>query len=297
MQRTSRASSTALLIAASLVLQDERGIAASRIPATSIELSRQALHAAGWPWRQVGQGLRFSIVRAAFAGLERLALPGIQAHFLLRKQRIARWAEQAQGAGFRQILVLGAGFDGLAADLARRHADFRAFEWDHPSTQILKRDALIEANLDAKNLHLSAVDIARDDAHMALTNTSLDQDGPTLVIAEGLLMYLPLDRCQQLLDALMKWFHGPLRIAFSYMEHDKHGAPGFANAHPAVTRWLQRRGEPFLWACRYDIVVSALSNKHLRLLESDDGATAPTVPMPGWIACRGETLCLAEAIR
>ncbi|MEO5625917.1 MAG: class I SAM-dependent methyltransferase [Dokdonella sp.] len=297
MQRTSSASSTALLIAASLALQDERGLAAGRIPTTTIALARQALRATGWPWQQIGWAVRFAVVRAAFDYLERSTLPGIQSHYLLRKERLAVWAEQAYADGYRQLLVLGAGFDGLAADLAQRHADFNACEWDHPATQALKREALRATNFDTRNLGLHAVDIARDDVSVTLVNSALEPGTPTLIVAEGLLMYLPLERCRQLLDTLTQRFTGPLRIAFSYMEHRAHGLPGFANARPSVTRWLQRRGEPFLWACRYETLVRSLADRHLHLLEADDATTAPVSALPGWIACPGETLCLVQADR
>lgn len=297
MQSTSRASSTALLIAASLVLQDERGVALHWIPATTIALSRGALQSAGWPWRAVGKAVRFAAVRAGVERLERWALPGIQAHYLMRKQRISGWAEEALTLGYRQILVLGAGFDGLAADLAGRHPDLHAIEWDHPATQALKREALNKAGLARSSLRLHAMDLARADPVAALVNTELERNRPTLIVAEGLLMYLPLQRCRQLLGALTAWFHGPLRIAFSYMEHDSLGEPGFTNAHPSVKRWLQRRGEPFLWACRYDVLVPTLEHQRFRLLASNDGATAPAQPLPDWAACPGETLCLIEAMR
>jgi methyltransferase (TIGR00027 family) len=297
MQADARASSTALLIAASIVLQDEQGIAEGILPAETIRLSRHALHAAGWPWRQVGMAVRFRFVRAAFAALERHTLPGIQAHYLLRKKRMAVWAEQALSDGFRQILILGAGFDGLAPGLAQRDPGVLAIEWDHPATQAFKREALRSAQVEPENLRLQGIDIARDDAIAALAASGLRRDVPTLIVAEGLLMYLPRERCEQLLDSFRDWFAGTLRIAFSYMEPDAQGEPGFAHAKPSVSRWLQRRGEPFLWACARTSLIEKLMNEGMRVIDSDDACQVPEPPMPNWVACPGETLCLAEAVR
>jgi len=295
MQANARASSTALLIAASLVLQDEQGIAAGNVPADTLLLARHALRAGGWPWRQVGFAVRFRLIRAVFAALERRTLPGIQAHYLLRKKRIAGWVDRAIAEGFGQILVLGAGFDGLAASLAKRDSGILAIEWDHPATQAFKREALRRSRIEPGNLRLQSVDIARDDPVAALARSGLGPEVPTLIVAEGLLMYLPPERCEQLLGFVRSWFAGPLRIAFSYMEPDAQGNPGFLNAKPSIPRWLQRRGEPFLWGCRHADLVAKLAADGVRLLDSDDACRVPQPFGPGWVACPGETLCLVEA--
>jgi len=297
MQPDSRASSTALLIAASLVLLDEQGIATGNVPEDTLQLARHALRAGGWPWRQVGFAVRFRLIRALFEVLERRTLPGIQAHYLLRKKRIAGWADIAIAEGFAQILVLGAGFDGLAARLAKRNADILAIEWDHQATQAFKRQALRSARTEPRNLRLQSIDIARDDPVAALAKSGLGPEVPTLIVAEGLLMYLPRERCEQWLGFFRHWFAGPLRIAFSYMEADAQDNPGFAHASPSVSRWLQRRGEPFLWGCRHADLVAKLAADGVRLLDSDDACEVPQPLIPGWVACPGETLCLVEANR
>jgi O-methyltransferase involved in polyketide biosynthesis len=150
---------------------------------------------------------------------------------------------------------------------------------------------------DVENLHLQAVDIARNDATAALDLSGLRRDASTLIVAEGLLMYLPPERYEQLLGIFTHWFAGPLRVAFSYMEPDAQGNPGFARANPSVARWLQRRGEPFLWGCRHASLVERLANEGVRLIDSDDACRAPELSIQGWVACPGETLCLVEAVR
>ncbi len=87
-----------------------------------------------------------------------------------------------------QVVVLGAGYDDRA--LRFRTPGVRFFEVDHPATQDDKRRRLEEAGLDCSGLTLVAADFRVDDVAVVLERAGHRADLPTLVLAEGLLVYL-----------------------------------------------------------------------------------------------------------
>ena len=287
------ASSTARLIAACIVLQDERGIAERWLPVTTIALSRATLRSSGVPGRVLLAALGVSWIRKFFVAFERQLQPGMLAHFLLRKHCIANWAEQAITAGASQILILGAGMDGLGPELCQRHAGLQVVELDHPATQAVKRRAL-EQVAPGTRTRLLAIDLSGADLHRQIDATRLSREGPTLVVAEGLLMYLLPRNCLRLLEVIAGHFHGRLDVVFSVMENDSRGRPGFTRAHPLIDHWLSWRGEPFRWACDPARLAKVLERAGLRVQAMHRGDELPTAEFPDWSPCIGETLYFAS---
>jgi methyltransferase (TIGR00027 family) len=287
------ASATARLIAASLTCMRHAGIAAGRVPQESLALADAALGEPGACMRLLRMAIRLPTFRRLLAAVQAWALPGIQWHYLLRKQRLHEWAVQARAQGFEQVLILGAGFDGLGLSMAN-YASVSVVELDHPATQAGKRLALAQIGALPTNLHLHAMDLATGRLRDTLRSVELRRDVPTLVIAEGLLMYLPRRRCLKLAAELLAWFRGRVRLAFSVMQLDAQGHAGFAHASPAINRWLARRGEPFRWGCAAQALDAALNRLQLRELARHDPNTAPSPPAPGWSPCPGEDLRLVE---
>src|SRR5262249_11193638 len=71
-------------------------------------------------------------LRALVRGLERVVLPGILLHYALRKRFIEESARAFLARGDSQLVVLGAGFDTLAARIAEASPGVTCVELDHP---------------------------------------------------------------------------------------------------------------------------------------------------------------------
>ena len=187
--------------------------------------------AARWAWR-----------------CERLILPGIIVHFLARK----RWIEQQVLASLRdgceQVVVLGAGYDTLAARLhaAWPKADF--FELDHPATQRPKTQALSSAGQQAGgNLFFLPVDFDVELPRETLAGFPRFQASRrTCFVAEGLLMYFPVSRVTDLLRNLASTPSSTL--IFTFMEPAPDGRAAFRGNRGLINSWLRLRREPFAWA-------------------------------------------------
>jgi methyltransferase (TIGR00027 family) len=285
------ASSTARMIAACIVLQDEEGNAGQWLPPATIALSRATLASSGRLERLLLSLLRRPWMRRIGFLMERHLLPGVQAHFLLRKHRIAVWATRSIAAGTRQIIILGAGMDGLGLHLSQAHPDLLVVEVDHPATQALKRQ-ILEDVAPGYRLSLVAADLGAAIEFERLASTGLRIDQATFVIAEGLVMYLPPRACLRLLKQFSTQLHGKLDIAFSAMQSDAHGRVGFARPHALIDRWLRWRGEPFCWGTNALRIERSLQKRGLEVCGLERGDEPPSPPFPCWSPCTGENLYL-----
>ena len=103
--------------------------------------------------------------------------------------------------GFRQVVVVGAGYDMRCARFAGRLRDVRWLEVDQPAMMARKRRILDGAEGVPRVTRLAA-DVAREPLHVALARGGLDDTRPTCVVLEGILHYLPPARLPTLLDEL-----------------------------------------------------------------------------------------------
>lgn len=238
-----RPSSTALLIARSILLSANHPALHRLLPPGEAECIRALL-------RTAGRNRPFDFIAGQPWGarwlwrMERAVLPGIVAHYLARKRWLDRVVSQQLQAGVRQVVVLGAGFDTLAWRRHRASPAVKFFELDHPATQAPKRQALVERQ---SNLTFVATDLGRELPSAALQRTpQFDRLAPTLFLAEGLLMYFSGERVNTLLRDLGA--HPGAALAFSFMEPDQQSRAAFRGGRRWVDTWLRLVREPFGWA-------------------------------------------------
>ncbi|NOU29145.1 MAG: SAM-dependent methyltransferase [Polyangiaceae bacterium] len=256
---STRPSTTAALVASTLLLlRDDpafRGIvdeaARDRIEA-SVRTTIPAFGAAldRLPWLLVRQ--------LAFA-VERIISPGFIGHYALRKHAIRGHLRAATDSGFRQVVLLGAGFDMLASSLPDAAL---TFEVDLPATQAAKRAACAAP----PRTHFVTADLARESLLDALRGTgAFDRHAPTVFVAEGLLMYLAADRVAALLDDVSRASSGGTRVILSVLTPDARGRFRIHSQRRVVDlcmRWLE---EPFVWGIERGEIASLLSNHGFRL--------------------------------
>ena len=177
-------------------------------------------------------------------------LPGQFEAFAHRKAFCERQVRDGIGAGATQILVLGAGYDTMGWRLAPEFSGVNFFEIDHPATARLK-DRGIDAMGRRKNLCLIAEDLGkRELVDVLKTNNSWDQSARTVIVAEGLVMYLPPEAVRDLFCQCAVVSGVGSRIAFSYIPTGADGRPD-AGRWTGLMLWLQKVvGEPWTWSIR-----------------------------------------------
>jgi len=199
--------------------------------------------------------------------VEGFTLPGIQLHYALRKQKIEEWVRAALAHGAKNVQVTGAGFDTLALRLAEEFADALFLEVDHPDTQQAKRRALAGAAKLPPNLSFQALDLGSGTSAADPGSGFLNPRADTVVVAEGLLMYLSEPDVREFFARLRSQFPARLQVVFTFMTPDQTQRIRFHNSSHLVDQWLDFRGEPFTWGISRAEVGAYLADLGFDLIE------------------------------
>jgi methyltransferase (TIGR00027 family) len=117
--------------------------------------------------------------------------------------------------GTRQIVIVGAGYDGRPLRFAAPGTTY--FEVDHPATQADKRARLAALGGDAAHSAVFvAADLTTDDLSRALADAGHDAEVPSLFVVEGLLGYLPRPVVGALLATLRRRAGPGSRLAAAF---------------------------------------------------------------------------------
>lgn len=145
-----------------------------------------------------------------------LFIPGMTEHYLFRKRLIEDQLAKSLSAGTNQVIVLGAGLDTLALRMAKAYPNVRFYEIDLPDTQRAKKNALARiAYAVPPNCRFVEADLSRMTLESALTGIDgFDASAPTLVIIEGVLMYLTEPDVKALFLGMHNRFRGNLTVVF-----------------------------------------------------------------------------------
>jgi methyltransferase (TIGR00027 family) len=260
-------SRTALKIARFIVMLAAQPRLAGVLPVDAARTIEQILLASGVlrPAR-IAMMRRPGVIRFARV-MEALTGRGQILWFGVRKRFIADAVDAAIADGASQLLVVGAGFDPLAALVARRHPHVTCVELDAPATAEPKHRGLADAGLLQQNLHPISADLARQPL-AAVLPPSWRRDARTIVVAEGLLMYLDPAAVQQFFTALRQLTGPGSRVAFSSVDADERGDPRLLIPLDALARPLLRlAGEPLRWGIRPPALPAFLADLGLRLLD------------------------------
>ncbi|MGQ3888229.1 class I SAM-dependent methyltransferase [Legionella sp. CNM-1927-20] len=117
----------------------------------------------------------------------------------------------------KQIVILGSGFDTLAARKAKysEHFGVRFFEIDQPQILKSKEEIYAEKYIN-KNATYIGLDYVKDNLIEALKKNEIDFNKPTLILWEGNTFYLEKEEVIQILKNLARQF-SHLIITFDYM--------------------------------------------------------------------------------
>ncbi|MDM8540058.1 SAM-dependent methyltransferase [Desulfococcaceae bacterium HSG9] len=177
-------------------------------------------------------------------------LPGQFEAFAHRKAFCEHHVRDGIRDGAVQILVLGAGYDTMGWRLAPEFADVCFFEIDHPATARFKAEG-INAMGQRDNLCLIAEDLGKRSLADVLKADKLwDPSAQTVIVAEGLMMYLLPEAVRELFCQCNAISGSGSRIAFSYIPAGTDGRPD-AGRWTGLMLWLQEvSGEPWTSSIR-----------------------------------------------
>ena len=146
--------------------------------------------------------------------------------------------------GVRQIVILGAGYDGRALRFATPGVTW--FEVDHPATQSDKRARLAALGAPTHGIAFVAIDLNRDDVVRSLGRVGYDRASPSLFLIEGLLGYLPRATTERVLTDLRALATPASRLAAAFPIAPKDRARVKRLRHRLRRLVVSALGEPWL---------------------------------------------------
>ena len=163
----------------------------------------------------------------------------------------SRYAEDrlmdAARTGVAQYVILGAGLDTFSMRQDARSEGLRIFELDHPATQEMKREKVLEVNGEIPaNLEFVPIDFETDRLDEALTKAGFDPLTPSFFSWLGTTYYLSKDAIRETLGSIAGVVAPGSRMVLDYkLDRDLVPAESLPFADK-LDRFVARRGEPML---------------------------------------------------
>jgi methyltransferase (TIGR00027 family) len=254
-------SRTAKKVALNIVSLGSRRDMASILPPGIVDATARLLVASGAVNRI---GVRFSRSPMAvwiYLGLDWMMPKQFEA-FAHRKAFCEHRVREVIARGTGQVLVLGAGYDTLGWRLAPEYPDVMFFEIDHPATARLKSRGIAAMGV-RDNLELIAQDLnERPLADLLRATDKWNSTISSVIVAEGLLMYLPATAVKALLMQCAEVCGAGSCLVFTYIGTRANGRPDAGPCTRWVLRLLKVIGEPLLWSIHPDKLLPFLEKCH-----------------------------------
>lgn len=119
----------------------------------------------------------------------------------LRTTAIDVAVRDAIAAGAKQLVILGAGYDGRAWRLPEL-AGVKVYEVDHPATQTDKKARVADLPPPRSQVSFVSIDFERESLDAVLERAGQDKRTPTCWIWEGVVMYLTRDAMRATLASI-----------------------------------------------------------------------------------------------
>ena len=187
--------------------------------------------------------------------------PGYDVYITMRKLLIRELIKAAVDRGVQQVCILAGGFDYRALFAAHEFPEVQFFELDRGNTREIKMQALQELlPRDAQvedwengtrrinhNLTYVNCDLAKQPLADALQQNGYDPAIPSLIVAEGLTMYLTEDAVRGLLQSFQEILKEPDEVLISFMTQESDNSK--------VGEWTRSiNEEDYRFSCKQDQV-------------------------------------------
>lgn len=212
--------------------------------------------------------LRQGWFRESVKKFEDRVFPGLSLHFVLRKRIIEKWAREAIDKGADQLVVLGAGFDTLAARIAAEFPQVNCVEVDRLATQLRKRSANINY---PRNLNFVACDLRETPLQTALLHTpAYHRHRTTFFVAEGVMKYLTAEAVDAIFSFVADDCGPNSRIAFTFLGTGMDGKPQYPEHSFIADLYVNVKRQNLLWGIEPESMHQFLNDRYMSLIEMDD---------------------------
>lgn len=199
-------------------------------------------------------------------GLMQQINPSIRKAIVLRARFFDDYAIQCLKEGYNQVLIMGAGYDSRFIRIPE-FREAKIFELDLNSTQVIKK-ALTKKLLGRlpENVTYIAIDFSRDSIARKLTDSGFNFFARTLIIWEGVTLFLNRDIIEKSLGKLAELARD-FRIVFDFIPtelvHDETDYKGNAQ----LLRLCREVQEPLTFGCDPEGMKKILTGAGLSQIE------------------------------
>lgn len=208
---------------------DFRGL----VPRETRDWLIKTTRSAGLGW--AAQSMRLEAFRRYAREKADEIVPGILLHYALRKRAIDDAVKRFLDDGVQQLIVLGGGLDPIGL---RVFEERKVPVWEIDCSSNLDRKRHLA---NGTGIRFLSLDLCDPCLPQQLAEAGWSPAKRTLIVAEGVLMYLPRVVTASLLSA----FHSPGNaFVFTMIGLTPEGFPGF-ESEDHLTEWLAKVDEPF----------------------------------------------------
>ncbi len=163
----------------------------------------------------------------------------IRSHVVLRSRYAEDRLSEAASRGFRQYVLLGAGYDTFAYRQPAWAASLEIFEVDHAASQQAKIERLRSAGIPIPpNLTFVPADFERETLFETLVKGGVDTKAPAFFTCLGVMVYLPKQAVDSIFHAVAAFPKGS-QLVFTFSQG------GSSAGALAMTKEAAAVGEPF----------------------------------------------------
>lgn len=187
----------------------------------------------------------------AFMG--NLKFPGYRGSIIARVRFMNECIKNCFPDEFRQLVILGAGYDMRAYCFKELLTDARVFEVDHPSTQkdkLKKIKTLVETI--PGNIAYVPVDLETGELKESLLECGYDTSAKTLFIWEGVTQYLEKESVEQTLKFIGGNSASGSKLAFDYFPPEVIDGTSTDKLAGELRKLVAKNGEPFKFGIKAD---------------------------------------------
>ncbi len=168
-------------------------------------------------------------------------VPGFHEFFLARTRYIDDYLQCFLSNDLEQLVILGAGYDSRAYRFDALKNGIKIFEIDHPATQTIKKEKLLEIfKTLPDHVTFVPVDLRKDELGFSLYENGYDHRLKTLFIWEGVTMYIDQQAVDEMLVFISKNSGKGSAVIFDYTYPDVING---SNERKEAKEWLKKASQ------------------------------------------------------
>jgi methyltransferase (TIGR00027 family) len=183
---------------------------------------------------------------------------GVYEWVIARTKYIDTLFEKAGEETFKQVLILGAGFDSRAVRFHKELAGARVFELDSGTTQLMKTIQYLKRGIIIPdNVTFIPINFEMESVTQKLEKAGFIKGAKTLLLIEGTVQYLKPDLVRQTMSSILELTGSGSRLILEYGE-------------AGMTEWLESGVEHLKFGLSENLVEEFLIDAGYHLLDRKD---------------------------